>query len=227
MRGTAFVSVVLVLWGGVAAAQSAAITGVVSDGRGSAFAGVTVTALPQSGGPLGQTTSGRNGAYRLYGLPEGTYRIDFELRGFDVIRRNHVHVRRDAEARVDAVLPVRAICECLTREPPSPWTQRPGQVIDKSGYPLPHARVELTGRQAMYTDGEGRFFVRLPVNESWTLTAADTGFRAATQQFSGADSASIVLTLEYVGTAGVPEDERRGGCECNGYLLPYQSRGTP
>jgi hypothetical protein len=149
------------------------------------------------------------------------YRVDFEFPVFEVVRRNHVRVRRDTEARVDADLRVRAICECITFAPPSPWAQRLGQVIDKTGHPLPHARVELVGRLAVYTDNEGRFLIRVPVNEAWPLTATDTGFRSVTQQVSGADAATVVLSLEYVGTTNAPDVERFGGCECDGYLLRY------
>jgi len=202
-------------------AQSATIAGVVSDRRGYVFSGVTVTTTPESGGLSRHTRTNSAGTFRFEGLPDGTYRVDFELRGFEVVRRNHVRVRRDTEAKVDAALPFRALCECITVEPPSPWAQRVGQVIDKTGYPLPHARVELVGRQSAYTDSEGRFLIRVPVNETWPLTATDTGFRAVTQQVSGADAASVVLSLEYVAATGVPDLEHFGGCECDGYLLPY------
>jgi hypothetical protein len=219
---TFVVSLILLAPGGVALAQSASITGVVSDGRGSGISGVTVTTIPQSGGLIRHTTSGSDGSYRFDGLPDDTYRIDFELRGFELVRRNHVRVRRDAEAKADAALTPRALCECIAIEPPSPWAQRRGQVIDKNGHPLPHARVELVGRQVMSTDGEGRFLVRVPVNEAWPLTATDTGFRPVTQQISGDDAASVVLSLDYLGTTGVPDAQRFGGCECDGYLLPYR-----
>ena len=205
-------------------AQSATIAGVVSDGRGYVFPGVTVTTTPESGGISRHTKTNSAGSYRFDGLPDGTYRVDFALLGFEVVRRNHVPVRRDSEARADATLRPRAICECVTVEPPSPWAQRAGQVIDKAGHPLPHARIELVGRQVMYTDREGRFLIRLPVNETWPLTATDTGFRGATQQVSGADAASVVLTLEYLGAPGAPDFERFGGCECDGYLLAYRER---
>ena len=201
-------------------AQSASITGVVSDGR-EPIPGVTVMTIPQSGGSVRQTTSGSDGSYRFDGLPDGTYRVDFALLGFEVARRNHVPVRRDSEAKADATLRPRAICECVTVEPPSPWAQRAGQVIDQAGRPLPYARIELVGRQVMYTDREGRFLIRLPVNETWPLTATDTGFRGATQQVSGADAASVVLSLEYIAAIGVPDLERFGGCECDGYLRAY------
>ena len=131
-------------------------------------------------------------------MPEGTYRVDFELLGFEVIRRNHVRVRSGSEASIDVALPARSICECISLDPPSPWAQRVGQVIDANGHPLPHARINLVGRQVAYADNEGRFLVR--------------------------DAASVVLTLEYVGTTGVPDQERFGGCECDGYLLRYGGR---
>jgi hypothetical protein len=214
-------SLILIALNGVAVAQSANISGVVSDGGSQVIPGVTVTIIPESGGLSRRTTSGGDGAYRFEGLPDGTYRVDFELRGFDVVRRNHVRVRRDTEAKIDLVLPLRAICECITVEPPSPWAQRAGQVVDATGHPLPHARIELVGREVAYTDSEGRFLIRLPVHETWPLKASDTGFRAVTQQVSGADAASVVLSLEYAGITGVPDHERFGGCDCHGYLLPF------
>ena len=96
--------------------------------------------------------------------------------------------------------------------------------IDKKGYPLPHARIELVGREVAYADAEGRFLIRLSVNETWPLKAADTGFREVTQQVSGADAASVVISLEYLGTTGVADQERFGGCDCHGYLFPYGER---
>jgi hypothetical protein len=218
-------SLILIAPSGVVVAQSASIAGVVRDGNGGVMPGVTVTTIPQSGGLMRHTTSGSDGSYRFDGLPDGMYRVDFDTRVFELVRHNHVRVSRDREARIDAALPVRAMCECITVEPPSPWAQRLGQVIDKTGHPLPHARVELVGRQVMSTDGEGRFLIRIPVNETWSLTATDTGFQSVTQQVSGADAATVVLSLDYEGTIGVPEVQRFGGCDCpGGYLLPYGGR---
>ena len=220
-QGALVVSLVLIAPAGVVLSQSASITGVVRDGSDRVLPGAIVTAIPESGGFSKYTTSGSDGAYRFEGMPDGTYRVDFELRGFDLIRRNHVRVRGDSVVRADAVLPVRAICECTAVEPASPWAQRAGQVIDKTGRPLPHARIELVGREVAYADSEGRFLIRLSVNETWPIKAADTGFREVTEQVSGADAASVVLILEYVSTDGAPDHERFGGCECHGYLLPY------
>lgn len=223
-HATLIVSLMLIAPNRVGLAQSATIAGVVSHGAGQVLSGVTVTATPESGGPSRHMKTSNDGTYRFEGLSDGTYRVDFDLPVFAVVRRNHVSVRRGLEAKVDTDLPVRALCECITILPPSPWAQRAGQVIDKTGHPLPHARVNLVDRQVAYTDSEGRFLIRLPVNETWPLTATDTGFRGVTQQVSGADAASVVLTLEYVGTTGVHDVEHQGGCECDLYLLSYSGR---
>ena len=205
---------------GVAVAQSASIAGVPRDVIGQTLPGVTVTTIPESGGLVKRTTSGRDGAYRFEALPDGTYRVDFELLGFDLIRRNHVRVRPDTVATVDAVLPVSAICECVTVVPPSPLRQRAGRVVDESDRPLPHAHLEVVssiGREVAYADDEGRFLVRAPINEMWPLTASDTGFRAVTQQLSGAVAEPIELRLAHAGTTGVPNEERLArGCRCPG-----------
>ena len=223
VRELAIVAVVLIAPHDVVFAQ-AALAGVVSDGQGRVLPGVTVTVTPQSGGVSRHAKTNGDGGYRYEALPDATYRVDFDLRGFAVVRRNHVRVRRGVEARVDAALPLRPLCECVAVDPPSPWAQRLGQVIDTSGHPLPHARVELVGRQALYTDSEGRFLIRVPVNESWPVAATDTGFRGGTQHVSGADAASVVVTLDFIGVNGVPDLEHLGGCECDGYLIRYSAR---
>ena len=217
------VAVMLIaLHGGVLA--QAPLAGAVSDGQGRVLPDVTVTVTPQSGGVSRHTKTNGDGGYRFEGLPDATYRVDFDLRDFAIVRRNHVRVRRGVETKVHAALPLRPLCECITVEPPSPWAQRLGQAIDTAGHPLPHARVELVGRQMLYTDSEGRFLIRVPVNESWPLTATDTGFRGGTQHVSGGDAASVVVTLDFIGVKGVPDLEHLGGCECDGYLIRYGAR---
>ena len=221
-HGTLLLSLIIAPCG-VVFAQSASIAGVVRDRNGEGLPGVTVTTIPQSGGVVRHTTSASDGSYRFEGVSDGVYRVDFDLHGFEVVRRNHVRVSPKAD--IDAVLPARAICECVTIEPRMPWAQRLGQVVDKAGRPLPHARIQLDGREAAYTDIEGRFLIRLPVNETESLTATDTGFRSVTQHFSGADAATVVLSLDYEGTTAVPDVQRFRGCECPaGFLFPYGGR---
>src|SRR5678816_3745798 len=72
--------------GGIA--EPGGITGRVMDPVGQPLPGAGITVTPESGGRVVHTTSGSDGSYRVEGLPEAVYRVDFDLLGFDVMRRN-------------------------------------------------------------------------------------------------------------------------------------------
>src|SRR5688572_21876132 len=103
-RGTLLLSLIIAPCG-VVFAQSASIAGVVRDRNGGVLPGVTVTTIPQSGGMVRHTTSGSDGSYRFDKVSDGVYRVDFDLHGFELVRRNHVRV--SDKANIDAVLPWR------------------------------------------------------------------------------------------------------------------------
>ena len=201
-----------------AAAQSASIVGHVVDAADQPLSGVSVASTPGSGGQVWVTTTDSDGSYRFEVLPEGTYRVDFELPGFELVRRNHVRVGHGISAEADARLAVGVICECVTIVPATPLRQRAGRVVDEAGRPLPHARLEVVSplrRDVAYADIEGRFRISAPIHETWPLTASDSGFRSVTRQVSGAVAEPIVLRLAYAGTTGLPESERLSrGCRC-------------
>ena len=208
--------------------QTASIGGHVADPTGQPLPGVSVMTIAETGGISSRATSGRDGAYHFDTLPDGTYRVDFELLGFDLIRRNSVRVRHDATAAADATLRVSTVCECIDIVPLTALRQRTGQVVDESGWPLAHARLEVVSpmrREVRYADGEGRFAVRVPVNETWPLTASDTGFAAATQSVSGIVAGGILFRLARAGTTGPPDTERfPRGCRCPGDLFTHLGR---
>ena len=210
----------------VALAQSPGISGTVVGGGG-AIPGVSVTVLPSSGGIAKRTATGDTGAYRLEAVAEGTYRVDFDVPGFDLIRRNHVRVRPGATATVDATVPVSPICECIEFAPATPVHERAGRVVDESSRPLPHARLEViapTRREVAWADDDGRFQVRLPVKGAWQLTASDSGFRPVTEKVSGGGS-PILLKLRRDAAAVVPDHERFSrACRCPGDLFIHQGR---
>ena len=83
-----------------------------------------VTTVPQNGGLAHTVTTDRGGVYRLEALPDDTYRVDFELRGFDIVRRNHVTVVAGAPARADVLLHVRPVCDGadLKDDGGAPWS---------------------------------------------------------------------------------------------------------
>lgn len=197
------------------------IAGEVRDRAGQVLPGVTVTILPDGGGRTTYTTTDRDGRYHLDGLPDGTYRIDFELPGFSGIRRNHVVVGRDGSARVDAVISVRPQCECLSSGFKTVPRDVFGQVVDEAGRPLPHARLEVAGPkrwEIAYADAEGRFRFRPPVEGTWPIVASDGGFAPARQQISSATTGPLVLQLRFLGTQGLPDTEFNTECDCPEYF---------
>src|SRR6478735_1733176 len=68
-------------------AQSGSLGGRVMDEAGQPLPGVSVTAITEAGGIARLATSGSDGAYQFGELPDGYYRVDFDLRSFDLIRR--------------------------------------------------------------------------------------------------------------------------------------------
>jgi carboxypeptidase family protein len=201
-----------------ACAQIASITGHVLDVVGQPLPGTSVTAILQSGGPTHRATADADGAYRFEMLPEGTYRVDFDVQGFDLARRNHVQVRNNAPSVADVVLSLSALCECIGYRYPLPLQERAGRVLDAGGRPLPHARLLIVSpvrREAAHADEEGRFRVRVPVDGTWPLTASDTGFTAVIRWVSAVDAAPILFTLGYAGAPGAPDNQRlEEGCRC-------------
>jgi hypothetical protein len=209
-------------------ARSASIVGQVVDAMAQALPGVSVTTIPQAGGIVKRTTTGRDGSYRFEGLPNGTYRVDFDLQGFDLLRRNHVRVRSPETAQVGGTLAVSALCECIDATPAIAVRERDGQVVDDFHRPLPHARLEILGssrREVAYANGEGRFRARLPADGAWPLTASDTGYGEVTERVSGTSAAPAVLTLARDGKAPIPDTERFSrACRCPGDLFTHAGR---
>jgi Carboxypeptidase regulatory-like domain len=209
-------------------AKALSIAGHAVDGAGYPIPGVSVTAMPEAGGIATRTRTGADGVYQFGSLPDDAYRVDFEILGFDLIRRNHVRVRQDATAYVDATLSISGACECIAVTDATELREGTGQVVDESGRPLAHARLEIASplrRDVGYADGEGRFRVRVPVTESWPLTASDSGFGSVKLQVSGTADVPIVLTLTRVGTTGLPDTERlKRTCRCAGDLFTHDGR---
>jgi hypothetical protein len=210
----------------VAAAQSPSMAVKVVDTSRGPLPGVSITA--GEGGIARHSTSASDGGYRFDALPDGTYRIDFEFLGFDLLRRNNVRVLRGATAKVDAALSIGALCECISVRWPE-LRERDGQVVAESGPPLPSARLEIvtpSGREVALSDRKGRFRIRAPVNGTWPLTASDNGFDAITQQVSGTVATPIMFTLPNAATrtSTLPDSERFSrGC-CAGDLFVHPGR---
>src|SRR5688500_2435976 len=96
------------------------INGTVTDNTGAVLPGVTVTASsPALIQPQVQVTGG-DGGYRFLALPPGVYAIDFELTGFQNVKRQDVRVIINQTLTVDQQLNVATLQETVTVTGDSP-----------------------------------------------------------------------------------------------------------
>jgi hypothetical protein len=96
------------------------INGTVTDNTGAILPGVTVTATsPALIQPQVQVT-GSDGSYRFLALPPGVYAIDFELTGFNTVKRSDVRVVINQTLTVDMQLQVATLQETVTVTGDSP-----------------------------------------------------------------------------------------------------------
>ena len=207
----------------------ASIAGRVADTSGQALPGVAITAVDTTGVIL-RTMSGSDGRYRLDVTPKRTYRVDFDLRHFDLFRSHNAVALAESTMRIDATLRVSGTCECVTVVTPA-FMERGGQVLDDAGRPLAYARLELVSgntlglRTVALADAEGRFLVRLPSDAAWSLEASDSGFQSVSQRVSGAEAELIVFTLPRLVAPAAPHGERfRRGCRCPGHYFVYSEQ---
>jgi hypothetical protein len=96
------------------------INGTVTDNTGAVLPGVTVTATsPALIQPQVQVTGG-DGGYRFLALPPGVYAIDFELTGFNTVKRGEVRVIINQTLTVDMQMQVATLQETVTVTGASP-----------------------------------------------------------------------------------------------------------
>ena len=96
------------------------INGTVTDNTGAVLPGVTVTvSSPALIQPQVQVTSAE-GDYRFLALPPGVYTVDFELTGFQSVKRNDIRVVINQTLSVDQQLQVATLQETVTVTGESP-----------------------------------------------------------------------------------------------------------
>jgi hypothetical protein len=117
IRFVGVVVVVLALSPVAAFGQGAAasIIGQVTDQTGAVLPGVTVTATsPALQVPQVEVVTNEVGEYRVAPLPIGVYTVEYELPGFQGVRRQEIRLAVGFTARVDVVLTVAAVGESVT-----------------------------------------------------------------------------------------------------------------
>lgn len=219
LLSTAAMASVTTAFSNTAVAESGSLGIRVTNPSGTLLPGASVTAVLEAGGPVQHAATGADGTYRFGRLPDGLYRIDIDLRGFDLIRRRHVRIEPDTPLTIDVTTKNSEICECITTPGLPRLVPRAGVVVDTDGWPLPHARIEIvapTRREVTRADSDGRFVIRAPVDSAWPLTASDDGLRPVTRRVSASDAEPIVFRLAHVDTSELPAQERLDrGCGCD------------
>ena len=94
-----------------AAPTSGSLVGCTTDTMQQRLPGVTVVA--KTGRVQRTTTADAGGCYELRDLPIGSYRVTARLTGFDNVTRDGVTIPSTGVARMDFVMRVSPICECV------------------------------------------------------------------------------------------------------------------
>ncbi len=96
------------------------INGTVTDDTGAVLPGVTVTATSPALIQPQVQVSGADGSYRFLALPPGVYSVDFELTGFQGVKRDGIRVVINTTLSVDQQLKVATLQETITVTGASP-----------------------------------------------------------------------------------------------------------
>ncbi len=139
--------VILALWSVRADAQTAQISGEVTDGSGAVLPGVEVKATQVETGFVRSVITGGKGEYVLPSLPVGPYRIDATLDGFRTFTRTGVVLQVGANPVINVKLELGALQESVTVTAGAPLIETRntgvGQVIDEKQI----VNLPLNGRQ--------------------------------------------------------------------------------
>jgi hypothetical protein len=92
----------------------AQIAGRVLDPSGSVVAGAQVRVLDMSGGEISRASSDGRGEYGFSGLPDGTYRLEFDSPGFKKLVVNNAQVRNGFSSQHDETLQVGEVSQTVT-----------------------------------------------------------------------------------------------------------------
>jgi hypothetical protein len=96
------------------------LTGFVTDAQGAILPGVTVTASSPSLIGVQTTVTQADGKFLFPALPSGTYKLLFELAGFQKLTRENVQIVTGQTISFDAQLPIASLTESVTVTGASP-----------------------------------------------------------------------------------------------------------
>jgi hypothetical protein len=105
---------------GGGASTTGSINGKVADSSGGVLPGVTVTATSPSMMGVQTSVTDTGGNYRFPALPPGSYTVQFELPGFNTLKRENIVISMGFTAAVNVELAVASLQETVTVTGASP-----------------------------------------------------------------------------------------------------------
>ena len=139
-------AVMLPFLGTAALAQTAAITGTVSDASGAVVARARIAARQGATGLTRATQTGQSGAYVLPLLPVGEWEITAEAQGFKRSTVTGIVLQVNQEARVDVNLELGAVTESVTVIADAQALQTESAVVGQVVDNLYTTQIPLNGR---------------------------------------------------------------------------------
>src|SRR5437016_13850047 len=105
---------------GGGASTTGSINGKVADSSGAVLPGVTVSVVSPSQMGVQTSVTDTGGNYRFPALPPGTYTVQFELPGFNTLKRENIQIAMGFTAAVNVELAVASLQETVTVTGDSP-----------------------------------------------------------------------------------------------------------
>jgi len=93
---------------------SAQIAGRIVDSGGGTIRGTQVRVLDMNGKEVSRTTSDDQGAYGFSGLPDGTYELEFDAKGFKTLVMSNTQVRSGFNSQRDATMQPGSMSQTVT-----------------------------------------------------------------------------------------------------------------
>jgi hypothetical protein len=172
-----------------ALAQTASITGRVTDPHGAVVPGVHVVAQSRDSGVATETNTNQDGYYDVSSLQPGSYTLTLTKQGFETVREENLTLEVQQVARLDFALKLGAMSEKVEVFAESPQIDSEsaamGQVVQASQV----AELPLLGRNpyalAMLVPGVRPSVGNnnLPIDQISSVSYAINGQRAAANEF--------------------------------------------
>src|SRR5580704_17057687 len=170
-------------------AQTASITGRVTDPHGAVVPGVRVTAMSRDNGGATEGSTNQEGYYSLTSLQPGSYDLSLSKQGFAQEREEGLHLEVQQVARLDFKLKIGAMTEKIEVTAEAPLVESEGTA---TGQVIPASQVQelpLLGRNpyalAMLVPGvrPDQGANNLPVDQISSVSYAINGQRASANEF--------------------------------------------